>query len=333
MVSEIAIAGPGFINIRLNPAAKFSAVADAIRLGDAFGRSTARAGEKVMVEFVSANPTGPLHTGHARQAALGDTLCNLLETLGLHGASRVLLQRRRQPDRQPRTLGATARKGVEPDSTGWPEDGYRGDYIVEIGKQFVASGGDVNDTDAVRARSPSTCCAMSRTATSAFGVKKFDCYYLESSLYTDGRVDKTVAGLKASGHTFEQDGALWLKTTDFGDDKDRVMKKGRGRLHLFRARRGLPRHASGSAASSKVVNIQGTDHHGTIARACWPAGHERGDSRLPGLPAAQHGAGDARRRRGEDLQARWQLHHARRVDRMGRKRTPGALLPCLAQGG
>ncbi|MBL8309294.1 MAG: arginine--tRNA ligase [Burkholderiales bacterium] len=265
MVSEIAIAGPGFINIRLNPAAKFSVVADALRQGDAFGCGTGRAGEKVLVEFVSANPTGPLHTGHARQAALGDTLCNLLETQGCTVHREFYYNDAgNQIDNLARSVQLRA-KGVEPGSADWPDDGYRGDYIVEIGKQFVASGGDVDDTDAVRAFAVNVLRGEQDRDLTAFGVKKFDCYYLESSLYTDGRVDRTVAGLKASGHTFEQDGALWLKTTDFGDDKDRVMKKAAGgytyfvpdvAYHVTKWERGF----------TQVVNIQGTDHHGTIAR-------------------------------------------------------------------
>lgn len=265
MVSAVSIAGPGFINIRLNPAAKFSVVADALRLGDAFGRGTARAGEKVLVEFVSANPTGPLHTGHARQAALGDTLCNLLETQGCTVHREFYYNDAgNQIDNLTRSVQLRA-KGVEPDSAGWPEDGYRGDYIVEIGKQFVAEGGDVNNADAVRAFAVSMLRAEQDRDLTAFGVQKFDCYYLESSLYTDGRVDKTVSALQASGHTYESEGALWLKTTDFGDDKDRVMRKAAGgytyfvpdvAYHVTKWERGF----------TQVVNIQGTDHHGTIAR-------------------------------------------------------------------
>ncbi|HQA34862.1 MAG TPA: arginine--tRNA ligase, partial [Casimicrobium huifangae] len=265
MVSEVSIAGPGFINIRLNPAAKFSAVADALRLGDAFGTSAARKGEKVMVEFVSANPTGPLHTGHARQAALGDTLCNLLETQGCTVHREFYYNDAgNQIDNLARSVQLRA-MGVEPGSALWPEDGYRGDYIVEIGKAYLERGGDVNDLNAIRSYAVNVLRNEQDRDLTAFGVKKFDCYYLESSLYTDGRVDKTVAGLKASGHTFEQDGALWLKTTDFGDDKDRVMKKATGgytyfvpdvAYHVTKWERGF----------TQVVNIQGTDHHGTITR-------------------------------------------------------------------
>ncbi len=265
LVTEVTIAGPGFINIRLNPAAKFSVVADALTQREKFGLGNARNGEKVLVEFVSANPTGPLHTGHARQAALGDTLCNLLETQGCAVHREFYYNDAgNQIDNLTRSVQLRA-SGVEPGAEGWPEDGYRGDYIVEIGKQFVAAGGDVKDADAVRAFAVEVLRNEQDKDLTAFGVKRFDCYYLESSLYTDGRVDKTVTALQASGHTYESEGALWLKTTDYGDDKDRVMRKAAGgytyfvpdvAYHVTKWERGF----------TQVVNIQGTDHHGTIAR-------------------------------------------------------------------
>jgi arginyl-tRNA synthetase len=265
LVTEVTIAGPGFINIRLNPAAKFSVVADALKQREKFGLGNARNGEKVLVEFVSANPTGPLHTGHARQAALGDTLCNLLETQGCTVHREFYYNDAgNQIDKLTRSVQLRA-SGVEPGNDGWPEDGYRGDYIVEIGKQFVAAGGDAKDADAVRAFAVNALRNEQDKDLTAFGVKKFDCYYLESSLYTDGRVDKTVTALQASGHTYESEGALWLKTTDYGDDKDRVMRKAAGgytyfvpdvAYHVTKWERGF----------TQVVNIQGTDHHGTTAR-------------------------------------------------------------------
>jgi len=265
LVGEISIAGPGFLNIRLKPAAKFAVVADALRQAGTFGRSATRSGEKVLVEFVSANPTGPLHTGHARQAALGDTLCNLLETQGCVVHREFYYNDAgNQIDNLARSVQLRAR-GVEPGSADWPEDGYRGDYIVEIGKAYLAAGGKVDDVDAIRRYAVEVLRGEQDRDLTAFGVRKFDCYYLESSLYSDGRVDKTVAALKASGHTFEQDGALWLRTTDFGDDKDRVMQKAAGGFtyfvpdvayHVTKWERGF----------TQVVNIQGTDHHGTIAR-------------------------------------------------------------------
>ena len=265
LVQEITIAAPGFINIRLKTAAKFSVVADVLKLREKFGLGDARRGEKVLVEFVSANPTGPLHTGHARQAALGDTLCNLLETQGCSVHREFYYNDAgNQIDNLTRSVQLRA-NGVELDSAGWPEDGYRGEYIVEIGKSFVAQGGDVNDADAVRAFAVDMLRAEQDKDLTAFGVKPFHCYYLESSLYSDGRVDKTVTALQASGHTFEADGALWLKTTDFGDDKDRVMRKAAGGYTYFVP--DVAYHVSKwERKFTQVVNIQGTDHHGTIAR-------------------------------------------------------------------
>ena len=265
LVSEITIAGPGFINIRLNPAAKFSVVTDVLKAGEKFGYGDARKGEKVLVEFVSANPTGPLHTGHARQAALGDTLCNLLETQGCTVHREFYYNDAgNQIDNLTRSVQLRA-NGVEPGSAGWPEDGYRGEYIVEIGKSFVAAGHDANDANAVREFAVNVLRNEQDKDLTAFGVKKFDCYYLESSLYTDGRVDKTVAALQASGHTYELDNALWLKTTDYGDDKDRVMRKAAGGYTYFVP--DVAYHVSKwERGFTQVVNIQGTDHHGTIAR-------------------------------------------------------------------
>ena len=265
LVSEITIAGPGFINIRLNPAAKFSVVADVLKAGEKFGYGDARKGEKVLVEFVSANPTGPLHTGHARQAALGDTLCNLLETQGCTVHREFYYNDAgNQIDNLTRSVQLRA-KGIEPDGDGWPDDGYRGEYIVEIGKKFLAARGDTDDSDAVRAYAVEMLRAEQDKDLTALGVRKFDCYYLESSLYTDGRVDKTVAALKASGHTYELDNALWLKTTDYGDDKDRVMRKAAGGYTYFVP--DVAYHVSKwERGFTQVVNIQGTDHHGTIAR-------------------------------------------------------------------
>jgi arginyl-tRNA synthetase len=265
LVQEITIAGPGFINIRLNGAAKFAVVADVLAAREKFGCGHARDGEKVMVEFVSANPTGPLHTGHARQAALGDTLCNILETQGCTVHREFYYNDAgNQIDNLTRSVQLRAR-GIEPGGQGWPDDGYRGDYILEIAKTFLAQGGNADDVEAIRTLAVATLRGEQDKDLTAFGVKKFDCYYLESSLYTDGRVDKVVSALNASGHTFEREGALWLKTTDFGDDKDRVMRKGAGgytyfvpdvAYHVTKWERGF----------TQVVNIQGTDHHGTIAR-------------------------------------------------------------------
>jgi arginyl-tRNA synthetase len=265
LIDEIATAGPGFINIRLSKASKFEFVRQTLQTLSRFGCTEANAREKVMVEFVSANPTGPLHTGHARQAALGDSLCRILETQGATVHREFYYNDAgNQIENLTRSVQLRA-SGITPDSPDWPDDGYRGDYIAEIAKDFCAKGFDPTDTDAVRSFAVEVLRGEQDKDLTAFDVKKFDCYYLESSLYTDGRVEQTVGALKASGHTYEQEGALWLKTTGFGDDKDRVMRKAAGgytyfvpdvAYHVTKWERGF----------TKVVNIQGTDHHGTISR-------------------------------------------------------------------
>ncbi|MCS6997050.1 MAG: arginine--tRNA ligase [Casimicrobiaceae bacterium] len=264
-IEKVEIAGPGFINIRLDRAARFAAVRAALEQGEHYGRGTALAGQNIMVEFVSANPTGPLHTGHARQAALGDTLCNLLEAQGAHVHREFYYNDAgNQIEQLARSVQLRAR-GIGPEHPDWPEDGYRGEYVVEIARDYLAQGGDLDDLEAVRRFAVERLRAEQDRDLQAFGVRPFDCYYLESSLYTDGRVERVVDALQASGYTYEAEGALWLKTTVFGDDKDRVMRKANGgytyfvpdvAYHVTKWERGFRR----------VINIQGTDHHGTIAR-------------------------------------------------------------------
>jgi arginyl-tRNA synthetase len=264
-IEGISIAGPGFINLKLNRANKFKVVSDVLTQGETFGQGAANRGERVLIEFVSANPTGPLHTGHARQAALGDSLCRLIEAQGAFVHREFYYNDAgNQIENLTRSVQLRA-KGVEPGAEGWPDDGYRGDYIFEIAKDFVAQNGNADDAEAVRVFAVNVLRNEQDKDLTAFGVKKFDCYYLESSLYTEGRVERTVDALKASGHTFEHDGALWLRTTSFGDDKDRVMKKAAGGYTYFVP--DVAYHvAKWERGFTHVVNIQGTDHHGTIAR-------------------------------------------------------------------
>jgi arginyl-tRNA synthetase len=265
LVAKTEIAGAGFINVTLAPAARQQVVARVLAEGDAFGRSDARRGERVMVEFVSANPTGPLHVGHGRQAVLGDAIASLLEAEGAAVTREFYYNDAgAQIDNLARSVRARIRetRGIaEP----FPEDGYRGDYIRELAARYVEGGhGDVDDLDALRRFAVAELRAEQDVDLRAIGVR-FDSFYLESSLYTDGRVERTVAALVASGHTFEKDGALWLRTTDFGDDKDRVMRKSDGSYtyfvpdvayHVAKFERGF-RH---------VVNVQGSDHHSTVTR-------------------------------------------------------------------
>jgi len=276
-VESIDVAGPGFINLHLRDAARQRVVAEILESGESFGRKAADpSAPTVLVEFVSANPTGPLHVGHARQAALGDAICNLLETQGQKVVREFYYN---DAGAQIATLAASVAArlaGLAPGDAGWPADAYNGDYIAEIAadfkagrtvkaddRQFTASG-RTDDLDGIRQFAVAYLRHEQDLDLSAFGVR-FDNYYLESSLYTDGRVEATVARLVASGQTFEEGGALWLRTTPFGDDKDRVMRTADGRYtyfvpdvayHLTKIERGFRR----------AINLQGTDHHGTIAR-------------------------------------------------------------------
>lgn len=278
LVDQAELAGPGFINFRLTHAAR-TAVMDLIaQQGEAFGRAPRKA-QKVLVEFVSANPTGPLHVGHARQAALGDALCRLFDASGFE-VSREFYYNDAGNQIQNLAISVQARaRGIDPDSDHYPADGYRGDYIVDIARDFVAkatvsasdaepvlANGDLNDLDNIRRFAVTYLRREQDLDLQAFGLA-FDHYYLESSLYTSGRVDDTVNKLIASGHTYESEGALWLRTTELGtgDDKDRVMRKSEGgytyfvpdvAYHVTKWQRGFTR----------AINIQGSDHHGTVAR-------------------------------------------------------------------
>jgi len=274
-VDSMDIAGPGFINLCLKPAAHQNIVREVLQAGAAFGHQ-ASSGARILVEFVSANPTGPLHVGHGRQAALGDAICQLLQSQG-HAVYREFYYN--DAGVQIATLATSTQlraQGLRPGQPGWPEQAYNGDYIQDIADAFLArqtvqaddrsftASGDINDLDGMRQFAVAYLRHEQDLDLQAFAVR-FDNYYLESSLYTSGRVEQAVQRLQAAGKTYEQDGALWLRSTEYGDDKDRVMRKSDGSYtyfvpdvayHITKWERGFTR----------VVNIQGTDHHGTIAR-------------------------------------------------------------------
>jgi arginyl-tRNA synthetase len=263
-VERLEVAGAGFINIRLSPRVGQEAMARVLAEGADYGRAQAFEPQKVLVEFVSANPTGPLHVGHGRQAALGDALAALIASQG-HEVSREFYYNDAGAQIHNLALSVQARaRGVAPGAPGWPEDGYRGEYIEEIARNFTAAGGNTGDLEAVRVFAVEALRREQDLDLQAFGVK-FDVYYLESSLYTDGRVDAAVKALVASGKTYERDGALWLRTTDYGDDKDRVVRKSDGSYTYF-----VPDVAyhvtKWERGYARAINIQGTDHHGTMAR-------------------------------------------------------------------
>ncbi len=275
-VQDIEIAGPGFINIRLKPEAKQETVREVLLAGTQYGVKSQVAGQATVVEFVSANPTGPLHVGHGRQAALGDAICNLFVTQGVRVYREFYYN---DAGVQIQTLATSTQaraKGIKPGDAEWPVLAYNGDYIADIAADFIAqktvksddreftASGDIDDLDSIRQFAVAYLRREQDLDLQAFSVR-FDNYYLESSLYSSGRVDAAVAKLKDAGKTFEADGALWLKSTDYGDDKDRVMKKSDGTYtyfvpdvayHLAKWERGF----------SRAINIQGMDHHGTIAR-------------------------------------------------------------------
>ena len=291
-VQAVEIAGPGFLNIRLKAAAKQQVVREVLVAGEAYGRQPAT-GEKVLVEFVSANPTGPLHVGHGRQAALGDAICNLRASQGdavyrefYYNDAGVQIQ----------TLARSVQmrsRGLKPGDADWPSGekaaAYNGDYIADIAEDFKAkktvksddraftASGDVDDVDSIREFAVAYLRREQDLDLRAFGVR-FDNYYLESSLYSSGRVESIVFKLVAAGKTYEQDGALWLRSSDYGDDKDRVMKKGDGTYTYFVP--DVAYHVSKwERGFHTVVNIQGTDHHGTIARV--RAGLQGVDKSIP----------------------------------------------------
>ena len=275
-VLSVEIAGPGFINIRLKPQAKQQTVRDVLQEGTQFGVKPQLANAAVIVEFVSANPTGPLHVGHGRQAALGDAICNLFATQGVSVYREFYYN---DAGVQINTLATSTQaraRGIQPGDAAWPELAYNGDYIADIAADFMArktvksddreyrASGDIEDLESIRQFAVAYLRHEQDLDLKAFSVR-FDNYYLESSLYSSGRVEAAVAKLSNAGKTYQQDGALWLKSTDYGDDKDRVMKKSDGTYtyfvpdvayHLAKWERGFGR----------AINIQGMDHHGTIAR-------------------------------------------------------------------
>ena len=277
LIDAVEIAGPGFINLRLSATARQAVVTAVLEAGAQFGKSTAGAGRKVLVEFVSANPTGPLHVGHGRQGALGDAMSALFEAQGFDVTREFYYN---DAGVQIATLARSVQaraQGFKPGDDGWPEPAYNGDYIGDIARDFLASrtvaasdgvavtaSGTVDDLESIRRFAVAYLRREQDLDLQAFGVR-FDNYYLESSLYSDGKVAATVAALTAAGKTFEDAGALWLRSTDYGDDKDRVMRKSDGSFtyfvpdvayHISKWQRGF----------GKVINVQGSDHHGTIAR-------------------------------------------------------------------
>ncbi len=289
LVDRIEIAGPGFINFFLGAGAYHAEVRRILDQGDAYGRNSTGAGTNVGVEFVSANPTGPLHVGHGRAAAIGDCVSRLLDANGWN-VQREYYYNDAGVQIANLAISVQARaRGITPEDSNWPETGYRGDYIADVARAFldreavtadgetVTANGDIDDLDAIQQFAVASLRREQNLDLQAFGVG-FDTYFLESSLYSDGKVEETVRELVAHGHTYEEGGALWLRTTDFGDDKDRVMRKSDGTYtyflpdvayHLSKWQRGYRR----------AITELGSDHHGSLARV--KAGLQALDAGIP----------------------------------------------------
>ena len=275
-IAKVEIAGPGFINFFLSAAAYHAEVQRVFAHGHCYGSSTAGGGHTAGVEYVSANPTGPLHVGHGRAAAIGDCIARVLAANGWN-VKREFYYNDAGAQIDNLAISVQARAlGKGPDDAGWPADGYRGEYIkdvaqayldgasVEVDGHAVVGAKDANDLDAIRRFAVAWLRRDQNADLAAFGVG-FDVYFLESSLYADGKVEETVRELVAHGCTYEEGGALWLRTTDFGDDKDRVMRKSDGgytyfvpdvAYHLSKWQRGYER----------AITELGSDHHGSLAR-------------------------------------------------------------------
>jgi arginyl-tRNA synthetase len=281
-IESAELAGPGFINFRLPSDFLRDGLARIVSLGDRYGRSETGGGERVVVEFVSANPTGPLHIGHGRQAALGDAVAELLAWTGWEVHREFYYNDAgEQIARLTRSVWARYQQELGEDVT-FPEDGYHGSYVSGLARDLVSEHGDRYRAD----DSPAALEEMRRFAVRELRAEqnrdleelrvRFDEFFLESSLYDSGRVEETIARLRETGLAYEKDGALWLRTTEFGDDKDRVMVKGTGHptyflpdvaYHVTKWERGFRR----------AINVQGADHHGTVSRV-------RAGLRALGLP-------------------------------------------------
>lgn len=277
LIAEAQIAGPGFINLTLQPAAHREVVRQVLALGAGFGCLNRGGEQPVLIEFVSANPTGPLHVGHGRQAALGDALAAIFQANGWRVTREFYYNDAgAQIENLARSVQARA-LGIGPEDPAFPPDGYRGDYIADIARDYLAgatvaaeriaavtAAADPQNLEAIRAFAVAYLRREQDLDLQSFGVR-FDVYSLESALYTEGKVQATVDALVGAGKTYEQDGALWLRTTDYGDDKDRVMRKSEGGYTYF-----VPDVAyhvgKWTRGFRKAINIQGSDHHGTIAR-------------------------------------------------------------------
>jgi arginyl-tRNA synthetase len=288
-LAKTEIAGAGFINFFLSAQSQQVVVKDILTAGAQYGRNQTGKAQKVQVEFVSANPTGPLHVGHGRGAAVGDCLARLLDANGWN-VTREFYYNDAGAQIDNLTISVLARcKGISVEHESFPENGYRGEYINDIAAAYltkhtviaddieVTASGDINDIESIRTFAVAYLRHEQDLDLKAFQIE-FDVFSLESALYANGKVEQTVQALINSGHTYELDNALWLKTTDFGDDKDRVMRKSDGGYTYFVP--DVAYHADKwSRGFVRVINEQGADHHSTITRV--RAGLQALDAGIP----------------------------------------------------
>ena len=289
VIASVDIAGPGFINFRLAPSAWQAMLREIATQGADYGRNASGAGHTAGVEYVSANPTGPLHVGHGRAAVIGDCIARVMAANGWNVKREFYYNDAGvQIENLARSTQARA-KGLKPGDADWPEDAYNGDYIAEVANAYlrgesvdieghvVAGKNDADDLDAIRKFAVAYLRREQNADLEAYGVS-FDVYFLESSLYADGKVEDTVRELIAHGHTYEDGGALWLRTTDFGDDKDRVMRKSDGTYTYF-----VPdiayHYSKWTRGYERAVTELGADHHGSLMRV--KAGLQALDAGIP----------------------------------------------------
>ncbi len=288
-IDRVEIAGPGFINFHLAPAAWRAVVRDVHSQGDAYGRNTSGGGQTVGVEYVSANPTGPLHVGHGRAAAIGDSIARLLAANGWNVVREFYYN---DAGVQIENLAKSVKAridGLKPGDADWPAEAYNGDYIadvadaylrgdsVELEGETITAAKDAGDLDAIRRFAVAWLRREQNADLDAYAVA-FDNYFLESSLYADGTVEDTVAELVRHGHTYEEGGALWLRSTDFGDDKDRVMRKSDGSYTYFLPDVAYHRN-KWQRGWQRAITELGADHHGSLARV--RAGLQALDAGIP----------------------------------------------------
>ena len=280
-IEKVEIAGAGFINFYLNEKARTFIIHEILKNPEAYGQNTSGHDEKgksqkVQIEFVSANPTGPLHVGHGRGAAIGDSLARLLKFNGWDVTREFYYNDAgAQIDNLTKSVHARCHN-MDPSDPAFPEDGYRGEYIVEIANAFlnkediecegktIHASGNIDDLESIRQFSVAYLRHEQDQDLNAFHIK-FDVFTLESSFYQNGQIEKVVASLIKNGFTYEEDNALWLKTNEFGDDKNRVMKKSDGSYTYF-----IPdvayHYNKWERGFKRVINEQGSDHHSTITR-------------------------------------------------------------------